>query len=397
MFAFLVVLLAPFLVAGIELGPNSGLNYNLNQEYAHSYEDYKPRDYKFEYGVSDPHTGDHKSQWEIRENGVVRGEYRLLEPDGTTRIVQYTADDHHGFRATVKKIGHAVHPESIQHATTSHSTPIIPQIVPNYDSEPDYKTYDGSIENYRNILPYGNEPSIRNYVQYPAVSTLPQGESYSVPKEVPSQHAIPLQISSEGSPHHLLAENSGIEPYSISTGVPLQHSIPVQTSSEGISLHSLAEHLGFESTLQKESYSIPNVVPSHNLIPVQISSEGIIKNQQYVSSQPQNSVLQEQVPLDPIKLISPIQMQQQLYYSSPVSDNVGYPLPIQVENRGYHERNYVIANNQQYQPILGPQTIGIRIDHPHGESSSSYYGTTGNSEDDREYKSHGVSREISGW
>lgn len=65
--------------------------------------------YKFEYGVKDPHTGDHKSQWEIRDGDVVKGEYTLDEADGTKRVVQYTADDKSGFNAVVKKIGHANH------------------------------------------------------------------------------------------------------------------------------------------------------------------------------------------------------------------------------------------------------------------------------------------------
>jgi len=65
--------------------------------------------YKFEYGVKDPHTGDHKSQWEVRDGDKVHGEYTLDESDGTKRVVSYTADDHHGFQAVVKKIGHAHH------------------------------------------------------------------------------------------------------------------------------------------------------------------------------------------------------------------------------------------------------------------------------------------------
>ncbi|KAK4881272.1 hypothetical protein RN001_004591 [Aquatica leii] len=64
----------------------------------------KPRNYAFEYGVSDPKTGDHKSQWEKRENGVTIGMYSLLEPDGSKRVVEYIADNLHGFRALVKKI-----------------------------------------------------------------------------------------------------------------------------------------------------------------------------------------------------------------------------------------------------------------------------------------------------
>ena len=53
---------------------------------------------------------DHKSQWEKREGDVVTGEYSLVEPDGSTRTVSYTADSVHGFRAVVKKGGISHHP-----------------------------------------------------------------------------------------------------------------------------------------------------------------------------------------------------------------------------------------------------------------------------------------------
>ena len=36
----------------------------------------------------------------------------LDEADGTKRVVEYTADKHHGFNAIVKKIGHAHHPHT---------------------------------------------------------------------------------------------------------------------------------------------------------------------------------------------------------------------------------------------------------------------------------------------
>lgn len=66
--------------------------------------------YKYEYGVSDPRTGDHKSQAEVRDGDVVKGYYTVADPDGTLRTVHYTADDHNGFNAVVEKSGHAVHP-----------------------------------------------------------------------------------------------------------------------------------------------------------------------------------------------------------------------------------------------------------------------------------------------
>nr|CAD7443138.1 unnamed protein product [Timema bartmani] len=67
--------------------------------------------YKFDYAVHDPHTGDVKNQWESRDGDVVKGSYSLVESDGTVRTVDYTADKHNGFNAVVKKSGHAIHPE----------------------------------------------------------------------------------------------------------------------------------------------------------------------------------------------------------------------------------------------------------------------------------------------
>lgn len=70
--------------------------------------------YHFNYGVKDLHTGDLKSQWEHREGDVVKGSYSLMEPDGSIRTVDYTADSKNGFNAVVSKSGHGVH------ATAAH-------------------------------------------------------------------------------------------------------------------------------------------------------------------------------------------------------------------------------------------------------------------------------------
>ncbi|CAH2067452.1 unnamed protein product, partial [Iphiclides podalirius] len=57
----------------------------------------------FAYDVADPNTGDYKSQVESRVGGTVKGQYSLLDADGTKRIVDYTADDVNGFNAVVRK------------------------------------------------------------------------------------------------------------------------------------------------------------------------------------------------------------------------------------------------------------------------------------------------------
>ncbi|XP_063358208.1 larval/pupal rigid cuticle protein 66-like [Cydia amplana] len=71
----------------------------------------------FSYGVSDPHTGDVKSQHETRVGDSVVGQYSLLESDGTKRTVDYAADAHSGFNAVVRKdpLLHAA-PVAIAHA-----------------------------------------------------------------------------------------------------------------------------------------------------------------------------------------------------------------------------------------------------------------------------------------
>ncbi|XP_008193006.3 cuticle protein 7 [Tribolium castaneum] len=81
--------------------------------HGHAVDYYAYPKYEFNYGVADGHTGDHKSQHEVRDGDVVKGSYSLVEPDGTIRTVHYTADDHNGFNAVVSRSGHAVHPTPI--------------------------------------------------------------------------------------------------------------------------------------------------------------------------------------------------------------------------------------------------------------------------------------------
>ncbi|KAG5880413.1 hypothetical protein JTB14_003084 [Gonioctena quinquepunctata] len=85
--------------------------HGLNNGYSHDQDYYAHPKYQFQYGVSDPHTGDHKSQHEVRDGDAVKGYYTVADPDGTLRSVHYTADDHNGFNAVVQKSGHSVHPQ----------------------------------------------------------------------------------------------------------------------------------------------------------------------------------------------------------------------------------------------------------------------------------------------
>uniref|UniRef100_A0A1B0BCK2 Cuticle protein 19 n=1 Tax=Glossina palpalis gambiensis TaxID=67801 RepID=A0A1B0BCK2_9MUSC len=99
-------------------------HYNEFQPYHHGHHDdhdyHSYPKYEFEYGVKDLKTGDIKKQWESREGDKVKGTYTLKEADGTTRVVDYTADKHNGFNAVVKQLDHAAHPEVYTYAHDGH-------------------------------------------------------------------------------------------------------------------------------------------------------------------------------------------------------------------------------------------------------------------------------------
>lgn len=64
--------------------------------------------YSFAYDVQDGLTGDSKSQIESRNGDIVQGQYSVADPDGTRRIVDYTADPINGFNAVVRRAPLAV-------------------------------------------------------------------------------------------------------------------------------------------------------------------------------------------------------------------------------------------------------------------------------------------------
>ncbi|XP_068620508.1 cuticle protein 19.8-like [Battus philenor] len=84
--------------------------------------------YAFNYAINDPFTKDNKAQWETRDGDVVKGAYSLREPDGTVRVVEYSANDIKGFNAVIKKIGKSVYPPTVP--ATKHVHQVIIPFAP---------------------------------------------------------------------------------------------------------------------------------------------------------------------------------------------------------------------------------------------------------------------------
>lgn len=136
--AFKVVVCLAFLgVAAAGLVP-------LHAEYKGDY--YSHPQYSFNYGVHDGLTGDVKSQVESRDGDVVKGQYSLVEPDGSVRTVDYTADDVNGFNAVVTKSGPSVHAapavvKTVAPAVVAHAAPaVVAHAAPAVYAAPALKT-----------------------------------------------------------------------------------------------------------------------------------------------------------------------------------------------------------------------------------------------------------------
>lgn len=79
------------------------VKYIENPHYAKHVDYDEPAHYEYGYDVHDDHTGDYKSHTEKRDGNTVHGRYEVLDPDGFKRIVEYTADEHNGFNAVVRR------------------------------------------------------------------------------------------------------------------------------------------------------------------------------------------------------------------------------------------------------------------------------------------------------
>lgn len=142
--------------------PAVAIHKTISPAVVKSVEDYDPNpQYSFSYDIHDGLTGDAKSQHESRDGDVVKGQYSLIEADGTRRIVDYTADPVHGFNAVVTKEGQA---HAQQHVVkvaqpTIVAKSLVPAVHKTIISQPSVAYHQPAV--------YHQQPAV--YHQQPAV------------------------------------------------------------------------------------------------------------------------------------------------------------------------------------------------------------------------------------
>ncbi|XP_031337712.1 cuticle protein 7-like [Photinus pyralis] len=132
--------------------------------------------YQFNYAVQEPTTGDFKTQSETRDGDAVHGRYTVLEPNGLERVVEYTADDVHGFNAVVSHT-----PAGAAHAAPAPvakvAVPVAAAVVPAKIAAPAVKGFapfaHSGYHGYPGYSGYHGYPGYSGYHGYPGYAGYP--------------------------------------------------------------------------------------------------------------------------------------------------------------------------------------------------------------------------------
>lgn len=204
----------PVSAYGYAAAVRSAAHYS-DSDPAENYEAAAAPKYNFAYDVSDAYTGDFKTQSEVRDGDYVKGQYTVVEPDGSRRIVDYTADEHNGFNAVVsKQEGHtaaaaAYKPSHQALPTHKPSYATRPAYKPSYAARPQsYKQYPAAVEvsaapAYKQSIAAVYRPAPAAIYQqqqetqdaYPSTATYPTAPLYKSAYKQAALHKRPLTQS----------------------------------------------------------------------------------------------------------------------------------------------------------------------------------------------------------
>ncbi|CAG9837295.1 unnamed protein product [Diabrotica balteata] len=225
-----------------------------------------PAHYDFAYDVNDPHTGDSKSQHESRHGDFVHGSYSLLESDGTKRVVDYTADSRHGFKAVVHK-EHAASP-----AVPNNVAPVAYAFPVDSSAYTAPKSHAASVS-----VNHGD--SIVQVYSSPLVSSYTSNLHNGLNAVVPNEHSIARSAPNVVSPVAYaapVAHASYSSQVSDATPVASGHGATIfqAYSAPLVPSYTINPHNGFYSVVPKEHSQDPAI--SNAVAPV-INADSIVQ------------------------------------------------------------------------------------------------------------------------
>lgn len=65
--------------------------------------------------------------FQVRNGDSVQGSYSVVDPDGTKRVVHYSADPHNGFNAVVSKEPIGVAVKAVAPVVAKYAAPVVAQ------------------------------------------------------------------------------------------------------------------------------------------------------------------------------------------------------------------------------------------------------------------------------
>uniref|UniRef100_A0A1I8P2M1 Uncharacterized protein n=1 Tax=Stomoxys calcitrans TaxID=35570 RepID=A0A1I8P2M1_STOCA len=141
---------------------NDGTSTHHNRRDEEARLDYvaKP-EYEFAYGVEDAQAQILHNRNEMRDGDAVKGVYSTVDPDGTLRVVKYTADDLNGFQAEVIRNGISSIHGQLQEDTPSiitHQDHGINNGYKRYQNPTNIYESDNKYHNPTHFSPTGSNP-----------------------------------------------------------------------------------------------------------------------------------------------------------------------------------------------------------------------------------------------
>ena len=166
----------------------------------------EPANYEFNYSVHDEQSGDIKQQQESAKDGVISGQYSLIDADGFRRIVDYTADDVHGFNAQVRREPIEGFKAPVVHKVIAqpqyHSAPA--QVVQKVISQPQYYSAPAPVKYVA--------PVVQKIVAQPQYYSAPAPQYYSAPAPVVQKVVAQPQYYSAPAPVKYIAPVKYVAP-----------------------------------------------------------------------------------------------------------------------------------------------------------------------------------------